>query len=472
MTPMTVRGLPRSLQTDAWWIAADSQTGVGSGKVVVARPWWIFVLLVVMIDILVLRTSLGLGFVMAVILVAATAQWVMRAQVDRKHAAIAWFVLIVSVIPAIDVVQFLSFVMACAGLLIFAAIISGPHVLRAAVRLPFWGVGQTYRDLQAAELRGPSKSLVLDWLLPVVVGGVFLTLMIVANPLVENWISAIDFKNAPSIERILAWVFVAVLVWPMLRVTQMNLHMVNTAKPRKTSSAVYMNARSVLRALVVFNLIFAVQSVLDLGYLWGGVRLPDGMSYATYAHRGAYPLMATALLAGGFALVAQPWLDGRVMRVLLLVWVAQTLLLVISSILRLDLYVDVYGMTHLRFAAFVWMAVVALGLVVLVMQIVQHQSTSWMLTRAFGIGFVAIYMCSLVNVAGYVARHQLTVGPLDQHYVCSLEPEAAVAVARYGSGMCAGYSQRLSTPHDIRDWGFRNARLRRNLIALKAEQGA
>ena len=71
-------------------------------------------------------------------------------------------------------------------------------------------------------------------------------------------------------------------------------------------------------------------------------------------------------------MVVQPWLDSRVMRVLLLVWVAQTLLLVISSILRLDLYLEVYGMTHLRFAAFVWMAVVALGLVVLVMQIVQH----------------------------------------------------------------------------------------------------
>lgn len=29
MTPMTVRGLPRSLSKDAWWIAADSQSGVG-----------------------------------------------------------------------------------------------------------------------------------------------------------------------------------------------------------------------------------------------------------------------------------------------------------------------------------------------------------------------------------------------------------------------------------------------------------
>ena len=472
MIPMTVRGVPRSLQKDAWWIAADSQTGVGSGKAAVPRPWWLLAGLIGLIDVLVLRSSLGLGFVAAVLSVAAATQWVMRAQVDRKRAAIAWGVLIVSVIPAIDLVQFLSFVMACAGLLVFAGIISGPRALRAAARLPFWGVGQTYRDLQAAELRGPSKNLVLDWLLPIVVGLVFLVLMFIANPLVENWFSAFDLSNAPSLDRMTTWVLVAVIVWPLLRVAQMNLHKQDAATPRKSTSVVYLNARSVMRALVLFNLIFAVQSLLDLGYLWGGVRLPDGMSYAAYAHRGAYPLMVTALLAGGFALVAQPWLDGRVMRILLLVWVGQTLLLVISSILRLDLYVDVYGMTYLRFAAFVWMAVVALGLVVLVMQIVQHQSTTWMLSRAFGIGLVAVYICSLINVTGYVARHQLTVGPLDQYYVCTLEPAAAVAVARYANGMCVGYFQKLSTPQDIRDWGFRNVRLRRNLAAIKVEADA
>ena len=43
---------------------------------------------------------------------------------------------------------------------------------------------------------------------------------------------------------------------------------------------------------------------MDFVYLWGGKTLPDGMSYAEYAHRGAYPLIATALLAGAFVLVA------------------------------------------------------------------------------------------------------------------------------------------------------------------------
>ena len=47
-----------------------------------------------------------------------------------------------------------------------------------------------------------------------------------------------------------------------------------------------------------------MQTGLDLAYLWGGLALPDGMSHAEYAHRGAYPLVVTALLAAGFVLIA------------------------------------------------------------------------------------------------------------------------------------------------------------------------
>lgn len=465
MTPMTVRGVPRSLQRDAWWIAADSQTGVGRGGDIDRRPWWGLLALVVMIDLLVLRTSLGLGFVMAILALAGAAHWGMGDQVVRKTAVIAWGVLIVALIPAFDAVQLLSFVLAIAGLTVFAAMITGPLWGRAAARLPFYGLIQTVGDLGKMELRGPGRSVVMDWLLPVVVGTVFVVLMVAANPLVEGWLSGFELRG-PDPVRLVAWVMVAISVWPLLRLARMKLHLVLPVKERKAVSFAALNARSVLRALIVFNVIFAVQSVLDLGYLWGGVRLPDGMTYANYAHRGAYPLMLTALLAGAFALVAQPWLESRLMRVLLLVWVGQTLVLVMSSILRLDLYVDVYGLTHLRFAAFVWMSVVALGLVVLVMQIVGHHATGWMLKRSLGVGFVAVYICLLTNVSGLVARHQLNVGPLDAYYVCDMDEGAAVVIAQHPEVLCGSY---ISTPQDFRDWGFRNWRLRRSLAAVKAE---
>lgn len=63
-------------------------------------------------------------------------------------------------------------------------------------------------------------------------------------------------------------------------------------------------ARIMTRGLLLFNLVFLVQNLLDVEYLWAGAALPEGVTYAGYAHRGAYPLIATALIAGGLTLLA------------------------------------------------------------------------------------------------------------------------------------------------------------------------
>ena len=54
-------------------------------------------------------------------------------------------------------------------------------------------------------------------------------------------------------------------------------------------------------SFLALNALFALQTAMDMTYLWGGVALPDRMTYASYAHRGAYPLIVTALLAGACA---------------------------------------------------------------------------------------------------------------------------------------------------------------------------
>lgn len=471
MTPMTVRGVPRGLQRDAWWMAPDAQTGIGSGTVVPKTyrlP--ILIALVVVADFLVMRSDVGLGFVALILTLATAVHWTLRTTVARVTAIKAWALLAASLVPAFDLFQFTSFVIAWGGLMVFAAMMSGDRIGAAVRRLPFYGVSQTWRDVWSARVNGPDRSSLTDWILPLGVGGVFAALFAAANPLVTTWLGGFNFDHLPSPWRVVVWAFVAIVFWPLLRLSVMGLHK-PVARARVTVKRVgVLNARSVTRALIMFNLLFAAQTLMDVGFLWGGVRLPDGLSYAQYAHRGAYPLMITALLAGGFALIAQPWLDGRGMRALLLAWVVQNLVLVMSSILRLDLYIDAYGMTHLRFAAVVWMVVVALGLGVLVMQIIGRKEAIWMLQRAFGIGVFAVYMSSLTNVAGYVARHQLTHTPLDAGYVCQLNEGAAVAVAQLQPDLCDNRytGPTLSVPNDLREWGFRNMRLRHSLAATKA----
>jgi hypothetical protein len=213
---------------------------------------------------------------------------------------------------------------------------------------------------------------------------------------------------------------------------------------RATASDAFelLGAAAILRSLLLFNLVFAVQSALDLIYLWGNVELPAGISYASYAHRGAYSLILTALLAAGFVLAAMrpgcPAREVKVIRPLVYLFVAQNILLVASSILRLDLYVQIYLLTYWRVAAFIWMLVVALGLVLIVARIALERPNSWLI-RANLIALAAVlYACSLANFAALIADYNVSHSreaagkgvTIDMTYLFQLGPQALPAIDR------------------------------------------
>jgi hypothetical protein len=250
---------------------------------------------------------------------------------------------------------------------------------------------------------------------------------------------------------------------------------------------------AIFRALVVFNILFALQTVLDAAYLWGGVALPDGLNYAAYAHRGAYPLIVTALLAAGFVLaVLRPssaTSHDPFIRRLVYVWVAQNIVLVISSILRLDLYIGIYSLTYWRVAAFVWMGLVAAGLALIIARIALGKSNEWLLSANLLTLSVTLYACSFINFAARIANYNVEYSfemtgqgtSLDVGYLRSLGPGALPALDRFlghqGRTVAAGdpsWRQLVSLhaqdeayyrteQQNWRAWSFRDRRLNRYL---------
>ncbi|KQI72012.1 hypothetical protein AN191_10860 [Loktanella sp. 5RATIMAR09] len=439
-------------------------------------------------DMLVWDLRPGIGLALWMLLLGGAVALTVARRLTRRRAFVAVAVLIVAVAPLVEVVQFGTVMVALLGLGTFAVMVvaedwTSTALWRAVARLPGVGVVQTIQDAFAMRLPSTARSgfrgALFDWALPVLAGAFFLFLFVAANPLLDKWLLTFadtEFDVLPQFERVFFWLLIAFAVWPLLRLTPMmpRLMRVHPTQMRALRSA-FLSERSVGRALVVFNVIFLIQTSLDLGYLWGGVALPEGMSYAQYAHRGAYPLMVTALLAGVFALLAQPYLgSGVLVRRLLYLWIAQNVVLVISSILRLDLYVDVYGLTRLRFAAFVWMVVVALGLVLIIKQTVGRHTVGWFVQRAFGLGLLAVYLCNLVNIDGLIARHNLADDRGPDYYLCGLSEGAAPAILRHdletGTELCFSYRPFFSQRDDWREWGYRNARLRRSLATMEIEQ--
>jgi hypothetical protein len=286
------------------------------------------------------------------------------------------------------------------------------------------------------------------WLVPLVFAAVFVLLFSAANPVVEMGLRAIrldkllEFLN-PA--RIFIWGFVAVAAWPFLVPKLLNWtalpQMQGPVLPRAES--LLFGRDAIRNSLIVFNAMFALQTVMDLMFLWGGVRLPEGMSHAEYAHRGAYPLIVTAILAGAFVLAAMrrsgPGETSLLIRNLVYLWIAQNIWLVISSLLRLKLYVEEFHLSEMRVAAGVWMILVAIGLALIVARIALDKSNKWLVMCNLAALSVTFWVAAVVDIRSTIAlynvRHAYEVTghgtPLDMYYINDLGPDAIPALDEF-----------------------------------------
>ncbi|MBA1143597.1 DUF4153 domain-containing protein [Mesorhizobium neociceri] len=430
------------------------------------------VLLAALADFFFYGQPAGITVLLFAIVIAGAVVAVHPAALNSTRPWLKPAVLFVALLPLAENVSPLSVAVALAALVVFALSLAGRlrhgvariagqialFLLAAPLRLigDFFRWRRTVRRLGGRRIR---LTAVIVWVMPVTLGAVFLLLFGAANPVIDYWLSLIDLMkllDLIQLARIVFWLFVLASVWALLRprlprfrprlprlTPPAAVAAPTAAKSATTIEDIVFGKAAILRALIVFNALFALQTALDAAYLWGGVALPDGLSYAAYAHRGAYPLIATALLAAGFVLAAlRPGSETSgdpLIRRLVYAWVAQNIVLVISSILRLDLYIGVYALTYWRIAAFVWMGLVAAGLALIIARIALRKSNEWLFSANLLTLSATLYACSFINFAALIANfnvdHSLEMSgsgtPLDTEYLRSFGAVALPALDRY-----------------------------------------
>ncbi len=448
----------------------------------------------------------GLSMVLFAALLFTAAVFANQAWFDQRRTGIAAAIVVAGLVPAVEDLNFLSFLFAIGSVGIGIAVASNPGFskisdgLRAFLDLflvgPFRIIGDVVR---ITDIRAIETGFTL-WFVPLVFGAIFVFLFASANPLIARWLSLLNLRELSDqidLARTLFWIFLLSTVWPFLHVRWRSWTMrkaaappplPETAEPAPASELPgFFGADAILRSLILFNVLFAIQTVLDLVFLWGNARLPDGISYADYAHRGAYPLIVTALLAAGFVLAAMrprgPAQTSAIIRPLVYLWVGQNVLLVISSMLRLYRYMEIYLLTGWRIAALVWMLVVAIGLVLIVARIILKQSNGWLVRMNLITLLATLYGCSLVNFDAIIADYNVTHSKeasgkgvnLDLNYLYTLGPQALPALERAARlpgisvpecGRNRLTSMQAADMASWRSWGFRSWRLQRWLDAF------
>jgi Domain of unknown function (DUF4173) len=421
-----------------------------------------------------------------------------HALIDRKRAMTASIVIVAGLAPTVEDLNVVSLLFSVLATTTGVALLTDPETtgprgsVSALCQLLILGPLRLPSDAARA-VRGPALARELvRWCVPLAFGAVFVILFARANPVIEQWLAALyqdrtDMHFDPL--RALFWAIALLMIWPFVQLRwQHNAIRIPDSMAFPVASdeislglGALFSPPTVLRSLVLFNLLFALQTTLDIIYLWGHVALPPGMTYAAYAHRGAYPLIVTALLAAAFVLIAirpgDAIAQARIIRPLVYLWVGQNVMLVLSAILRLKLYVGIYLLTYWRVTAAIWMGLVAIGLVLIVARIALDRSHRWLIRMNLLAVLATLYVCSLINfdaiIANYNVVHSHEAGgagvALDGAYVASLGPQAIPALAKlaFNPYVAARLDPLLELQaRDMaswRSWSFRGWRLQRYL---------
>ncbi|WHO76870.1 DUF4173 domain-containing protein [Rhizobium sp. BT03] len=480
----------------------------GSGRTVALLA------LVALADFLIFGQELGINlFLFSLALCAG----ILLSARKRARFSIAAFLLGLSVLASAPLMESpsLTGVALCLGALMSVALVSArllprrlpalpPVFFRFALVIPLRLAEDIRKSLATPGKRFSFTALrqgIGLWIMPIVLAAVFLSLFAAANPLIEIALRSINFAALLQffdLWRIGFWMMIAVVAWAMLRPRlkrrARRLQAGRTFMIVPVKNAPFGHA-SLLRSLVLFNALFAVQTLLDLVYLWGGADLPEHMSHAEYAHRGAYPLIATALLAAAFVLIAMrrggPGDHSPLIRGLVHAWIGQNILLCLSSMLRLGLYVEVYSLTELRVAAGLWMGIVAIGLVLILLRILLNRSNAWLVATNLASLLMVFYISSFIDFPAFIARfnvaHSQEISqegpPLDLSYLSSLGPSVIPALDLYllklPDHLIDQRNEAVTVRYDLarnfemrrrdwRSWTFRAARLETYLLSPAA----
>ena len=210
-------------------------------------------------------------------------------------------------------------------------------------------------------------------------------------------------------------------------------------EPRKFDAVVAITFNSLIA--VVYLLFSGIQFV----YLVGQMELPNGYTYAEYAHEGFYQLLAVTIL--NLILVSfckKHFADNRILKAILLIISGCTYVMIASSALRMYLYVGVYGLSHLRVYVLWLLVILTVWTTILIVGIFKEKLPYFRIITVFVSVWYLAFAFSMPDK--WIAAYDLSLERVPTDLVYEVYPDAAQIIkddGRYWEKYCNFYHNEL-----------------------------
>ena len=195
---------------------------------------------------------------------------------------------------------------------------------------------------------------------------------------------------------------------------------------------------------VLLNIMILTINVLDISFLWSGMKLPEGFTFAGYLHQGIYTLIFSCLLA---ILLISLIFRGRLnfteknktLKIMAYAWIAQNIFIALSCGLKNVIYISSYALTYRRITIFVLLTLLMVGLVSAIIKIMKKKNIYY-LFRMNSFSFLIVFIgISLFNWDGIITKYNLKNSEFpDVAYLVDLNESGLPYLLQYAETTSAG----------------------------------
>lgn len=219
---------------------------------------------------------------------------------------------------------------------------------------------------------------------------------------------------------------------------------------------------------VMITIIYLIFSIIQVVFLFsGGMMLPEGYTYAEYAHQGFFQLLFLCIFNLILVLCCMSLFEmNRWLKTILMVFSGCTYVMIASSVYRMILYISCYHLTFLRMLVLWFLALLVVLLAGVMWSIWKKNFPMF----RFGMAVVTVFylVLSFSHFDYWIARYNISqMGDQleyeDVSYLCNLSLDAAPALAEvdfesdYNNGRYVeGYLKEIeeNTDLNIRTFNF------------------
>lgn len=302
----------------------------------------------------------------------------------------------------------------------------------SVARSPYDIVLQGTGYLGKGETKNHNRRAAIAVTIALVAAVPFLLLYRASNPLFDQFVSAIDMSFIDP-GWFLFTVFSLFLVFGLLRTQTFPMfesredEMMQDVLPVPINKAAS-GGLSVLGISLfgILNLMLLLMNGLDIRQIYVAGELPEGITLSEFVHEAVTAMIVSV----AFAVIFIMFLfrgevnfsrGGRILRLLVFLWMAQTVLVIINTMVRNNWYIQEYQLTHLRIGVFIFLFITLAGLALTWYKVSSHKSAWWLVTANVRLWFTLFILLSAIHWNRFITSYNIGraagTGKLDREFL-------------------------------------------------------